>query len=281
MCPQHLVRSEAPRRIQRRGDELQPFQLRQIRTARLLTEHGIAQARSQPFERRRLEKEQLHVVGEPVEHVVGEEVPVGSAPASHVGDRGSSFTRTERRRGEMEQLQGGNPPGALAFELGDFVGEQRSPVQLAEELVDLPGPEAKVVRTDLAHGTSQAKTGHVESRTLAGEGDEVDRRAEVGQELADCRLALGPDQSVELVDHEELLARSRSPARHGRTTRRGRATRIAARRAVRRPGPDVRRARSPARPPDGRGTTRLRGHSVAPDVSPLWSFPIRQDRQPS
>ena len=212
-----------PGRLQRRRHELQPLELGERGGARPLSEQVVAERRGQPLERRRLEQEQLQLVGQPAEHVVGEEVPVRAAAPPDVGDRGPALARRQAVGGQVEQLQGGDPAAGAALELGDLVGRQRPLVQLAEQPVDLPRPEPQVVGADLAEARPEAQPGQVERRPVARQRHEVDRRRQVVEHLGEGPLARRPDDGVELVDDDEQPAR-RTRSRADERRRRGRCT---------------------------------------------------------
>ncbi|MGA1076183.1 MAG: hypothetical protein ACO307_13775 [Ilumatobacteraceae bacterium] len=51
----------------------------------------------------------------------------------------------------MEQLESGSPAADPSGEAGDVVGAEEQTVDLAEELLGLPGAEPEVVRADHEH----------------------------------------------------------------------------------------------------------------------------------
>ena len=82
-------------RLHRRRHELQPFELAEVVRAVARLTQVVAQLGGQPLERDGVEQEPLQFVGEPGEHVLGEEVPVRADAAADVGDRGAALVRRQ------------------------------------------------------------------------------------------------------------------------------------------------------------------------------------------
>ncbi len=203
---QDLVRAERVVALQRRRHELQPLQLGQRAAAPAGAGELVAQRRRQQLERRRLEEEPVQLGGQAGEHVVGEEVPVGAAPPAHLRDGGAPLGRRQPVGGQVEELEGGDPPTGPALQLGDLVGEQRPLVLVAEQPLDLPGAEPQVVGADQLDAPPEAQPGRVERRPVSRQRHQVGRRRQVVDHRRDGPLAAGADDGVELVDDDQQPA---------------------------------------------------------------------------
>ena len=160
-------------------------------------------------------------------------------------------TRRQPGGRQVEQLQRGHPTAGPPLQLGDLVGQQRPAVQLAEQPVDLPRPEAQVVGADLAHVAGQPHPAEVERRPVPRERHEVDGRGEsVSASPTACSLGVPMTASNSSMTSSRPSAR---PERSMSTSDLGDARPAAARRGGVRPA----WARWP--------------HRVASSPSPAWA----------
>ena len=140
--PEDLVVSVDRVVADRGGENLLPFQGPEDFGASRAAEQRIAERPGQPTEDAGAEEERPEFPGQLVEHVAGQVLPHHPGPGPEFGDHPAALPGRSAPGGEMEQLESGRPPRGAAGELGEVLGGERFGVEIPEELLDLPGPEA-------------------------------------------------------------------------------------------------------------------------------------------
>ena len=125
-------------------------------------QEGVADGTGHPPERAGADHEARQLVGKLGEHVAGEVVVHHARAAPEGGEHAHPLGRRLGAGGEVEELQPRRPALGPAGELGELLRRQPLAVLLVEQLLGLPGPEAKVVGADLHDAVVEAAPGEVE-----------------------------------------------------------------------------------------------------------------------
>jgi hypothetical protein len=105
--------------------------------------------------------------------------------------------------GEVEEGEAGRPAARPAGQFGGVLRRERLAVELPEQRLHLPRPEAKVVGADLDQPARHPPPGDVEPRLAPRGGDDADIRRQVLHQPAELRFRLRPEQHVQVVDDQQ------------------------------------------------------------------------------
>ena len=194
-------------------------QLVEQRAAARRPPQAIAQRPRQPAQHARVDEELAQVLRQPGQHVLGE--VLAQQPAAHLGaaEDPPPLVGGPAARREVEQLEAGRPALGPAGEHREVARRHRVVVDVAEQLLDLPGAEPQVVRPELEQLAGHAQAGKVDrGRHAAGDDDRQPLRGVV-DEAAERGLGGGPLERVAVVDDERrggLGSARRAPSRRPR-----------------------------------------------------------------
>ena len=124
-------------------------QLVQQRAAARRPPQAIAQRPRQPAQHAGVDEELAQVLGQPEQHVLGE--VLAQQPAAHLGpaQHAPPLVGGPAAGREVEQLEAGRPALGPAGQHREVARQHRVVVDVAEQLLDLPGAEPQVVRPEL------------------------------------------------------------------------------------------------------------------------------------
>ncbi len=200
--PQHLVIAEAAV-VEGDQQELAGLDLLQQLLAAGAPEEGVTEGSVQAGEDARVEQEPAQLVGQLLQDVLGQVLPNQAGPGGQGAQRLPAAGRGLAGGGQVEQLQHRRPPLGAAGDLGRLLRGQRRAVDVLEQPLHLPGPEAQVVGTHLREPALQASPGEVQPGLAAG--GEQDHEGfggvlhQPGHEVLGGRAL----QRVEVVDHQD------------------------------------------------------------------------------
>ena len=163
---------------------------------------AIAQRPRQPPQDAGVEQERAQVLAQPDEHVLGE-VLAQEAPA-HLGaaQQPPALVGGAAPRREVEQLEPRGPALRPARQHGEVARQHGVVVDVAEQLLDLPGPEPQVVRPELQELARDAQPGEVDRRRHAAGDDHGEPRRRVIDQATERGLRGRALEGVPVVDHQ-------------------------------------------------------------------------------
>ena len=128
----------------------------------------IAQRPRQPAQHAGVDEELAQVLGQPEQHVLGE--VLAQQPAAHLGpaEHPPPLVGGPAAGREVEQLEAGRPALGAAREHREVARQHGVVVDVAEQLLDLPGAEPEVVRPELEQLAGHAEPGQVDRRAARG-----------------------------------------------------------------------------------------------------------------
>ena len=203
MGAQHLVISEAALTVESDGEEPAAVQLEEDRLAALPAEVPVAELPVEHAQDGGGHEEVAQLGRQLIEHVPGEELPHHPGARAQGAEDAPSLIPGAVAGGEVEEVQTRGPPVGAPGELGELVRSERLRVELAEELLDLPRPEAEVVNSQLDHAAEHAQPWQVEMRLRAGCHEHGKRLGRVLDEPLQRRLGSGAFDGVQIVDDQE------------------------------------------------------------------------------
>ena len=186
MRPQHFVIAVRAVFIEGRREDLAPFKFDQHHLAAAGAQQLVTQSGRQTTEDTSPQQEVAQVDRQLVEHVAGEVLAHEARAQTEFAQDPTPLPRGLSRRGQVEQLQSRGPPFGAARQLGEFIRRQVLAVDIAEQPLDFPRAEAKIVSADLEEGARDAQSREIEAGKAAGRGQHVETRRQVLEQSFEC-----------------------------------------------------------------------------------------------
>ena len=135
--------------LDRDGEHAAPGQLVEERAAAGRAPEPVAQRSRQPAQDAGVDQEPAELHGQTDHHVLGEVLAQQPAAAPGAAQHAAALLGGPAAGGEVEQLEPGRPALGAAREHREVRRGDGVVVDVAEQLLHLPGAEAEVVRADL------------------------------------------------------------------------------------------------------------------------------------
>ena len=179
-----------------------PGELVEQRAAARRSAQPIAQRPRQPAQHAGVDEELAQVLGQPEQHVLGE--VLAQQPAAHLGpaQHPPPLVGRPAARREVEQLEARRPALGPACEDREVARQHGVVVDVAEQLLDLPGPEPQVVGPELQQLARDPEPGQVDRRRDAARDDQREPRRGVVDEAPQRALGVRALQRMAVVDDE-------------------------------------------------------------------------------
>ncbi len=198
-----------PAAVGTRRERLPPSQLRQVlRAGTRLAQERLATARGEHVEHAGAHQKRPQVAGQLGQHGP-RQVCAGErrAPVER-GDGAPSLGQRVAPRGQVEHVQAGRPAADPAGQRGGVIRRQRLPVDIAQEVLHLPGPEAQLLAVQDPN-LEQFVARQVEAGHAPPGGEDVQPRRGSGDNRLQHRLGLRTGQAVGVVDDQQRVRGAR------------------------------------------------------------------------
>ena len=200
---EHLVVPERPLAlVDGDGEQLAARELLEQQRAPPPVQQLVAQVARQANEDARVDEEAPQLVGQLGQDVAGEVVAQEPGARADAAEDPPPLVRRLAARREVEQLQAGRPALRPTREDGQLARRHRIAVEVAEQPLDLPRPEAEVVALDLEEVARDAQARQVEVRPDARRGEDPEPRRRVVDQPAEHRLRGRALERVQVVDDQ-------------------------------------------------------------------------------
>ena len=172
---EHLVVPVRASVVLHEGEQASALELVEVLGAPVASSSSSHRERRELVEHRGAEEEAAKVGRDHREHVRREVLPGEPDPQPGTGQHAPRSRRGPALGGEVEHLQAGRPPGGALGELGELVGMEPHAVAVAEQLLDLPGPNRSSVRVELDDGALEAAPVQLGPGRAAGRRRRIER----------------------------------------------------------------------------------------------------------
>jgi hypothetical protein len=189
--------------LHREREHLTAFEILEQAIGSLQAEEGVAECSGEPPEDARSDQEFPRALREFVEDVVGEVLTDQTGAATQGRQRLPPGGRWLPPGGEEEELQSGGPTLGAARQFGQILRRKRLGVEIPEEPLHFPHPEAQILGTEFEEIARHPQPREVEARSGAGGEDHAQPRRCVLNEPSEQVLGRCALQIVKIVDDED------------------------------------------------------------------------------